>query len=59
MPDQKQPINPLPAKLAKKFEPAEGVLHIFASSEFGMVDLRTITEELAERLVKAGYLKKL
>lgn len=49
----------LPEAVGAKYEPAEGVLAVFSCPEFGMVDLKVITPEFAERLAQAGYLKKI
>lgn len=47
----------LPDDVAAKYELAEGTLEMFAC-EFGIVDLKLVTLEFADRLATAGYLKK-
>ena len=45
-------------EVAEKFEVRKGLLSVFASADFGHVDLTTINLEFASRLADAGYLIK-
>lgn len=48
----------LPHPVAQVFDIPEGRLSKFVCSDFGEVDLSTVTLEFAERLSEKGYLIK-